>query len=326
MDNIDIKIVQLLKKEFKGFQSGQLVLQFNGKSVNGPLINTLRRLAYEYVPTYAFCKSSIKIAENTSIFNNDYMRLRISQFTYPNFKHDVIHLPEKYWKNVDYSSTIREKFAGDKSTIEMNIKVTNNESENINVTTAHADFYENNIKVEKIDKNYPSLIIQLRPGESFSMNATGALGVGMMNDIWAAAANCYYEMVDDDEHNIKFTIESQGQLDEYEILKRSCLIVIKLFEEIKHDIGDNYMGVSTKSLEIKLKNNDFTVGGVLNEFLQMNKNIVFSGLSKPDLLIKEVVLKIVSVEGNPTKYILETIDHVIKLFIEIEKQLGKLNK
>jgi hypothetical protein len=48
-----------------------------GKSVNPVLVNTLRRLSYDYVPIYAFPGESIQIEKNTSIFNNDYFLLII---------------------------------------------------------------------------------------------------------------------------------------------------------------------------------------------------------------------------------------------------------
>jgi len=64
----------------------------------------------------------------------------------------------------------------------------------------------------------------------------------------------------------------------------------------------------------------------LNEYLQLNKNVAFSGMSKPDLLVDQIVIKMISVDTNPIKPLFETFDHLDKLFTNIENQLVKLGK
>ena len=81
MSNFDLKIVQIHKQEFKNLQNSQLVLEISGDNSNYTLVNTLRRLALDYIPTYAFPKETILIEKNNSIFDNDYMSLRLSQMT-----------------------------------------------------------------------------------------------------------------------------------------------------------------------------------------------------------------------------------------------------
>lgn len=49
MQPIDIKIKQISKQEFKNLQSSQLTLELSGKTVTTALVNTLRRLSYDYV-------------------------------------------------------------------------------------------------------------------------------------------------------------------------------------------------------------------------------------------------------------------------------------
>ena len=53
---------------------------------------------------------------------------------------------------------------------------------------------------------------------------------------------------------------------------------------------------------------------------------MFSGLSKPDLLIDEIEIKLVSLKNNPIKPLFETIDYLIQMFNEIQKQLVKLSR
>jgi DNA-directed RNA polymerase subunit L len=334
MDKININIIQLKKQEFKDLKQSQLILEISGKSVNTSLVNTIRRICYGYIPTYAFCKQSINIEYNNSIFDNDYMRLRLSQMTYPNHPNNMAYVPEKYWKNVDYSDLKREKFLEDKSIIEMYVNVSNSTTEIMEVTTNHVKFIENGEDIEKMDKKYPNLIIKLRPKEVFKCHAIGVLGVGLANDIWSGAANCYYEYDEQNDKNdkndnnkFKFTIESQGQLDEYSLIYKACQILVIKLNNIKNIIKEKYDNDNVQKdtvLTIHLENEDHTIGNIINEYLQENKNIAFSGLSKPDLLAKEVVIKLLSINQNPIKHVYETIDHIIDIAVHINNIIKKI--
>src|SRR5579885_2835589 len=134
MEPIDIKITQLHKQEFKNLQSSQLIIEISGKSVNSALVNTFRRISYDYIPTYAFPTESIYIEKNTSIFNNDYMKLRLSQMTIPNIVNKIYYLEDKYWKNIKYDNPERDKHPNDKKILEFYVNAINNTNEIMNVT------------------------------------------------------------------------------------------------------------------------------------------------------------------------------------------------
>ncbi len=53
---------------------------------------------------------------------------------------------------------------------------------------------------------------------------------------------------------------------------------------------------------------------------------MFSGLSKPDLLIDEIKIKLVSVKKNPLDPFFETVDFLLQFFNEIQNQLVKLSR
>ena len=328
MEKVNIKITQIDKQEAKGLKCSYLKLNFSGKSVNYALINTFRRLSLLYIPTYAFTKELIFIEENTSIFDNDYMRLRLSQLTLPNIKNHIITLSENIWKDVEYGDPNREKHPDDKKKLELFLNIENDTTEIKNVTSNDLRYFDDNEeKKNPFDEKYPLLLIQLRPGEKISCRLLAALGLGKRNDIWAAAANAFYEEID--ENNYDLTIESQGQMNEYEILMKSCQIYIKKLEDIKQFVGNKFNNSSIKEkneLIIKLENEDHTLGIALNYFLQQNKNIMFSGLSKPDLLIDEIKIKLVSAKKNPLEPFFETIDFLLQLFNDIQNQLVKLSR
>lgn len=325
MNPINIKITQVHKQEFKNLQAGQLVLLFKGSSVNCVVVNTLRRLSEDYIPTYALSSDNITIEKNTSIFNNDYMRLRLSQITIPNILIKPFFLEDKYWMDVDFKNPDREKHPDDKKLLELYVNATNNTGDVMNVTTEHVKIYEDGVELDKFDPDYPHLIIQLRPNQAFKCRCVGILSIGLINNIWAAAGNAYYKEISDTEY--QFTIESQGQMDEYEILHKSCRALKEKIKITKKLIADTYDpavydGVSVMKLE--LENEDHTLGGIINDSLQNNKNVLFSGLSKPNLLIDTVVIVFQTVKNNPIQYLNESLDYATKLFDEIEDQFEKL--
>jgi len=326
MSKLDINIKQLHKQPFINLQSSQLILEFSGKDVNYALVNSLRRCSLLYVPTYCFTKDSITIETNTSIFDGDYMRLRLSQLTLPKIDIPINFLPEKYWKNVDYSDPNREKHPKDTKNLELYINAKNDSPEILNVTTDHCKVYSNGVEQKDFYKPIsPSLIIQLRSGEEFNCRCVAVLGVGQINDIFAASSNCYYQEIDPTK--FKFTIESQGQLEEYDILYKCCDVIKNKINDIKKIIQENNKNeVITKgnSIIIRLENEDHTIGNYINYLLQNNKDIAFSGLSKPDKLIDEVILKIMSVKPNPMKPLFETFDTMINTYDVLQSNITKL--
>lgn len=322
-----LKIKKVLYQKRSELKSSFLILEFDGAGVSIALVNTIRRLALRCVPVYSFCKESINIEKNTSIFNNDYMKLRISQMDYPNVKNKITYLPEKYWKEVNYSDKNRERHPDDKTNIEMYINVSNSGTSVMNVTTNDAEFFENGEKKNPFSKEYPHLIIQLRPNEIFRCRADAVLGVGIASDIWAAAGNCFYEELGD--NRFKLTIESLGQMTEFDILDKSCMYIKQKLDNLKFILSEKYNTSEYRnesSLILKLDGEDHTVGNILNEYLQQNKDVLFSGLSKPDLLIQQMVIKLKTTTNNPIQVVLKTIDNIINVFDGIEKQFKKLSK
>ncbi len=326
MDKIDIKISQINKQEFKNLQSGQLVLSISGKTVNSILVNTLRRLTTDYVPIYAFPAVNINIEKNTSIFNNDYMRLRLMQLTIPNLLVNTYFLEDKYWKDVNFLNPEREKHTDDNKLLEIYINVTNNTENIMNVTTDHIKIYEDGVELEnKFDSKYPLLIIQLRPGEVFGCRCVGVLSVGLVNSIWSASGNSFFKEITDNEFQL--TIESQGQFDEYEILHKACRLLKDKINITKNKIKEKYDSPLIKDvtvMKLELENEDHTIGGIINEYLQNNNNVLFSGLSKPNLLIDTMIIEFQTIKTNPLKYLEESLDFIIELFDVIQSQIEKI--
>ena len=71
ISNVNLKVLDWDKE----MNNSRLELNLKGKNLNYVVLNTLRRTIFSDVPIYAFDK--ITINKNTSIFNNNYMKLRI---------------------------------------------------------------------------------------------------------------------------------------------------------------------------------------------------------------------------------------------------------
>jgi DNA-directed RNA polymerase subunit L len=325
MDSIDIKIIELEKQIFKELQPSKLILKIDGKSSNLSLLNSLRRLTLNNIPTYAFSSDTIYITENTSIFNNDEMRCRLSQVTIPNIEIPIAYLSDEYWKNIQYNNKDRIKHKNDKNIIEMYINYKNVTTSNVNVTTNDTKIYIDGDEINKFDNKYPHLLIQLRPQEAFKCRMLATLGIGKRNNIWAGAANAFYDEIG--KNSYKLTILSQGQIDEYELLYKGCIIMKKELDSLKVIIGTKYKSSTIAkqySIKLKLENKDYTLGSVINEYLQINKNVAFSGIARPDLLVEEVVITLTTFKPNPLNVLFETIDFLDKLFNEIQNLIKKL--
>jgi len=322
---IDLKIVELDKRSFNGLQDSKLMLEFMGTSSNTILVNTLRRLAMDYIPTYAFPKDTINIENSTSIYDNDEMRLRLEQLVVPNIKIPIAYLDDKYWLDIKHNNIDRLKHPKDNQVIEMNLNMRNDTSNIIDATTNDVEFFINGDKKKVFDEKYPHLIVRLNPKEVFVYHAKASLGIGAVNNIWSAVANAYYEEIS--ENKIKLSLHSQGQMDEYEILYKACIIMIDEMNHIKDLIKSKYTGqtkIKENKLKIKLENRDHTFGNMINYALQSHKNVSAAGLSKPDHLINEIHILFETFDNDPLKSLYESIDYVIKLFNEIKVKLKTL--
>lgn len=318
--SIDIKVTKLGQKEMKGYQQSQLTLRFSGKSCNSTVVNTLRRAVLDYIPTYSFHPSMIDITSNTSIFDNDIMRLRLSQIVIPNINNKIDVLTDEYWKNVDFTDKDRLKHPKDVDTYDLYISKVNKSDVNINVTLNDSVFIKNDNEEESpFDSKHPPLVVQLRHGEEFSCKMRAVLGVGKLNGIFSGAGTSYYS---EEKDGYVLVVESAGQCTESELLKKACVVVKSKMEEVKSVVKTVYTDTENQNkILIKLPNYDMTTGNIINEFLQDHKKVKFSGVTKPDMNVEEVQILLVTEDSKPLAPFFDTVDYVSKLFSKIQEQL-----
>jgi len=325
--------IREIENTIDDFESTILKLEISGKNISFPIINALRKVCINQIPIYAFHTDKINILRNNSVFDNTYMRERLSQL--PITKLDEANLmnflPLKYYKDVNFNDKNFERHPEDKLNIEYYIKAKNDGPEKIlNVNTNDLQI---NINNEKINNNYkyseknPLLLIQLRIGEEFECSMKGVLAVGEYNSIFNASS-CYYDEITEDK--FIFNIESSGQITEYNILIKGCDILIEKLKIIKENINNQqYKNIimENNSVILELINEDYTCGGPINYLLQNMKEVIYSGITKPNFMEKNLILKVKTEKSSdPFKVLNKAIDESIILFSEFKNKFLELYK
>ena len=172
----------------------------------------------------------------------------------------------------------------------------------------------------------PILLIQLRIGEEFECSMKGVVAVGEFDSIFNSA-NVYYNEITPNKYTL--TLESSGQLNEYNILERGCEIIIEKLQLIKENIIQNQyqiMITEQNSMMLEMINEDHTCGGPINYFLQNMSEVVFSGVTKPDFMQKVILIKFkVKSEFKPIDILNKAIDQSVELFEQFKSKFKKLN-
>ena len=320
----DIVITKLDYVKSNGFISSSLILELTGKDANVIIANTLRRVGYDDIPTYAF--AYINIEHNNSVFNNDMMKIHLKQLPIYDINNKLYYLHPSFWENVDYNDKNRQKHEKEQM-IDAVVNMYNNTNQIRNVTTDDMEYYIDGNKQKYPNKNpdAPILLIQLRPNETFKCVMKGCLGVGENSNIWAAS-HAFYEEIE--KNKIKFTIESMGQMPEHDIIIKGCKLIKMKLEGIKNEITNRVKSrdiTKNQSIIFDLQNEDFTIGNLINDILQNHEDIIFAGISKIDHLVKMIRFKMSSVSGKtPIEPFFDSIKFLMVLFDSIEKQIMKI--
>lgn len=329
----DIEIKEIENHESNGLDASWLTLNMSGKDFNIKIANSLRRASANNVPTYAIPQELISIDTNTAVaFNNDYMRLRLSQLPVYGVDSELYFLADKYWNKdkINYADTKRDRHPKEKN-IEYYLNVHNNKASIVPITTNDLKIYIDGEETKVYNPKYPILLIKLRPNDRFKCHMKACLGIGDRNVIWSASRNGYYYEPENNKkpNEIEFTIEGNGQCHEYEILIRSCKYLIKKYTDLKNDLENKIETkqiIHEKEIHLDLNKEDYTIGEPLNYEFQSHKNIIKSGLIRPDHLVKAMMIKVESISGveSPLKAMLECLTTLIEKYSHIGKILNDM--
>lgn len=352
----DINIEEVSYKGREGVHQSSLVLYLSGKDINIKIVNALRRVATNNIPTYAFPPECINIIENTcTAYNNDYMRLRLSTLPIFDIDSELFFLNEKYWKNVNFADPKREKHPNEQN-IELYVNVHNNSNAIRFVTTNDIRYYVDGDQKQPYDEKYPILLIKLRPNDTFKcdMKASLSMADDPVRDgriIWSQARSSTHHRVviydkktrqieDEEDYFLrtgkdikdykgeigyKLQIDSVGQLHEYNILSKSAKYILKKLEDFSKEIdkkskAKEFTNTKGNIIVLVLDGDDHTMGELLNYEFQSHPEIINSGCTKPDHLIKSISIKVEPVsKANFSKVINECIDSLVAKFKKLEK-------
>lgn len=337
---LDIKISLHSYVKHDDIKRGRLQIVCSGRDYTRQLMNSIGRIAVTRVPMYAYAKELIDIEEikpetgyhRSAAFNNDMMRLRLSNTPVMNVDPEISFLHERYWKNIDYADEKREKHKNEKN-IEVMIDAKNsnddsleNEGDVLHITTNDINVYIDGKKQKIYSESYPLLIISLRPKEAFKCSMKAVLGVGINNTCWDACSNfCFDEETLDGKTIVSF--QAASQMDEYTLVLRALDYFKIRTDMLKDEIHRMYLQQQKpgKRFQIVLQNEDHTMGEVINYELQSHPDIRSSGCAKKDFLIRDILIDVTAFsESKLLNAINESMDNLLKKIETFKKQFIKL--
>ena len=327
----DIKFNQdLLDKN-----DNRLELTLEGKDINHVVINTLRRVGMTDIPIYSF--DEIEITENKSIFNNDYMRLRIRTLPLPNVANKVIYLddiekdsvlsPENklFEENAEIAignddidfNEVKQVVNDTYDMITMFLDIQNNKDEILTVTTDDCKFYNNGQEIKNI-YNDPLLLIKLKKDQKIKLSAISKLGKEKTSGLYSAVSILTYKQLTD--NKFQMIMESRGQLSEYRIMYVACMNIIKFMENILEMIPEDNSNLEG---ELHSNNLDHTYGNLLVTGMLQHKDVDFAGYAKPHLLDNKIVIKYILKKNSIYQVVKDVSEYYIQLFTKLSKHFDK---
>jgi DNA-directed RNA polymerase subunit L len=314
------------------YDSSSLTLDISGKDAHYSIINSLRKVCLDQIPIYAFDRGKIKILRNSSVYDCTEMEVRLSQLPIKRIENNVVYLPLKYYKNVNFADAKLERHPDDNTNVEFYLNAKNTGPDKIRyVTTDDLRISVNNEIIE--NKNMykgkePITLIELRVGEEFECSMKGVVAVGELNAIFNSSNTFYRELVENEHYLL--TIESSGQMDEYTLLLRGINIIIEKLKIIKENVVNlqyDMIRSENNSINLVIKNEDYTCGGPLNYVLQGMDEVKFSGDYSPNLMEKNIAITcVIDKEYKIIDIFSKAIDNTIELYNSIEKKVKKCQK
>jgi DNA-directed RNA polymerase subunit L len=304
-------------------------LELNIKGVNHTVINTLRRIAMSEIPVYVFDNISIK--ENTTIFNNNYIKLRMKNIPVLGINSDsTFYTDDIEEENNEESSNliIMDDINLDTSASKVNSNTlkqltmyidAHNDTNMIKVVgTDDCKFYlkENEIK-SPYKQNIP--ILKLQENQHIKMTAITELGNEKLHGAcYSPVQVFYFNKVNDNEYNL--CLESRGQLSEYKILEYTIQNIFKQLDRLKERV-DELEDVDKLQGVIEIDNFDHTIGNLISDGLRIHKNVRFGGYSMPHLLDEMIKISFELDKGKIKNVLMDIIEYYRELFDKMSKKL-----
>jgi len=308
-----------------------LTFKISGANIDYIIVNTLRRTIFTDIPIYAF--NTFNFEKNTSIFHNNYLKLRLEHMPVWSIKNNIDFLvPDKVKNTMDKIDENDEDNVGEIESndnlnssslnqLTMYINYKNKSNEIFSVTTAHAKFYYDQKQLANPYKN-DCLIVKLQPGQEIAMSTITNLGTEKQDTNYTAVSIITYKQINENEFD--FTLESRGQITEKRILQVALINIernlknfLKIFlEDLSKDID-----VSEEEGLIIVNNEDHTLGNLISRGMQKHSKVNFAGYNLPHPLANKVHFHYKLEKNSNIKKIMED---VVEYYLELFSSIGKL--
>jgi len=307
----------------------RLELHIKGDHINHTIVNTMRRIITSIIPIYAFNK--FIFSTNTSIFNNNYIKLRMNNLPVLGIKTKEHIFKEQDTNKIEEDTLQDNNMMFDNLELKVDDKInsssldqltmyidTENKTSNIiSVTTKDAKFYLREKNIPSPYKNNIQLI-KLQPKQKIKMSCITDLNIEDKNSIYSAITICHFIKNKDNDYD--FILESRGQLTEIKILNimyDNIINQLDIFYNLIPDIKD-------MEGKISFNNMDHTLGNIISEGLQNHQDVLFGGYNMPHPLDNKIVITYKLEKNNIRSVIKEVIDKYKKIFTDINSKIKKL--
>lgn len=322
--------LKVLNKETE-LGNSRLEFKLSGDNINYVIANTIRRTIMTSIPIYAF--DEFKFEKNTSIFHNNYLKLRLKQMPVWSIDNNVDYLEDT---NEDFKLATIEEEIEDKDIDEIQLEVdkkpinvlkrltmyvsAKNQSNNIiTVTTNDAKFYYNEKQIISPYK-IPIPIVKLQPKQEIIFSAVTKIGTENKDAMFSAVSICTYKQIKDNEFD--FIIESRGQIDEKRIIQVALININKKIKNFYNLIDEKDLKNSEDNGIIIVNNEDHTLGNIITRGMQQHEQISFAGYNLPHPLAKKVQFHYKLVKGDIKKVIKDVINYYEELFTNLNKLIN----
>ena len=340
INKINIKLIE----HIKDIGNSRLEFNLNGSNIDYIVVNTIRRTVLSDVPIYAF--NEFKFEKNTSIFHNNYLKLRFRHMTvwdidnkldFIDIKEENNNVPESK-DNLNESDSdddieLETKNVIDSSTLKQMTMYVNHKNKTngiYTVNTNDAKFYYEQ-KLIKSPYKVPIPLVKLQEGQEIVFSAITNIGTEYINAMYSAVCVVGYKQNDDTVEckDVNFFLESRGQLSEKRILDVALINLerkLKSFLKIIKDTVEK--NINKESLEgiIVVNNEDHTLGNLISRGMQLHKKVSFAGYNMPHPLATTVHLhyKLINTKENVKDIIEDVVNYYLELFDDIKKGINSM--
>lgn len=308
--------------------NSRLEFDISGKDIDYAVVNTIRRIILSEIPCLSF--NDIDISENTSVFNNNQIRLYIQNIPVIGVK----NIPIKYKKKktsedeAEEDEELNDLLGNNEIEIESETNIEENSLEDMtlylqyhnksseikSVTTDDAKFYYMGKEIKTPYPN-PIIIVKLQPNQKIKLTAKSVLGIEKEDGKNSLVSVCAFNEIND--NKFKFFLESRGQMKEQEIVKRSCYVINRKLEKLQKI----FPKIKMQEGEIKIPKEKHTIGNLISHGLSLLKETKYSTYYQKHSLDNEIFIKFSFDKEYDVKTLVEKVcKNYQKIFKDIDNK------